>query len=103
VTSAIGRCVGEVLREAESSSVIVGLTGHDIADKAVLASMGDAGVDVVGSVADAPPTGDEIVSVTDAPEEVREVCQRIVGLVATGSATRPNRSLFPEPLIPTYG
>ena len=97
VTSAIGRCVGEVLREAESSSVIVGLTGHDIADKAVLASMGDAGVDVVGSVADAPPTGDEIVSVTDAPEEVREVCQRIIGLVATGVRLDRIGVFFPSP------
>ena len=97
VTSAIGRCVGEVLRGAASSSVIVGLTGQDIADKPVLASMGDAGVDVVGPVASVPPTGDEIVSVTDAPEEVREVCQRIIGLVEAGVRLDRIGVFFPTP------
>ena len=97
VTSAVGRFLGEVLRGAPASTVIVGLTGDVAADKPVLASLGHATVAVPKSLEVKVPTADEIVSVTDAPEEVREVFQRILGLIEAGVRLDRIGVFFPTP------
>lgn len=97
VTPAIGRFIGEALHRAESSSVIVGLTGGSKADGPVWRALVDASVEHTPRGLDTIPTGDEIVSVTDAPEEVREVCQRIVGLVSNGMRLDRIGVFFPAP------
>ncbi len=69
------------------STVVVAETGHAEADAAVWASCARAGV---ARPADAavvgPPTGEVIVSVTDADDEVRAVVRRIAALVEQGVA-----------------
>ncbi len=97
VTPAIGRFVGEALHRAESSTVIVGLTGIEKADAPVWLALESASVEHVRNALDPVPTGDEIVSVTDAPEEVREVCQRIIGLVSKGVRLDRIGVFFPAP------
>ncbi len=97
VTPAIGRFIGEALHRAESSTVIVGLTGTQKADAPVWLALEAASVEHVRSTVDPIPTGDEIVSVTDAPEEVREVCQRIIGLVSNGVRLDRIGLFFPAP------
>jgi ATP-dependent helicase/nuclease subunit B len=97
VTPAVGRFIGEALRRAESSTVIVGLTGIEKADIPVWLALEGASVEHVRRTLDPVPTGDEIVSVTDAPEEVREVCQRIIGLVSKGVRLDRIGVFFPAP------
>lgn len=96
VTSAIGRFLGEALRASISSSVIVGLTGEAAADDPVIRACGEARVEcppVAGEV----PVGGSIVSVTDAPEEIREVCSEVVRLVADGVSLDRIGVFFPTP------
>lgn len=97
VTPAIGRFVGEALRSAGSSTVIVGVTGDDRADGPVWDALVAASVEHVPQSLDEVPTGHEIVSVTDAPEEVREVCQRVVALVSEGMSLDRIGVFFPTP------
>jgi len=96
VTPALGRFVGEVLRYSASSSVIVGLTGVERADEPVWRACEAAGVERRSSDVDVP-VGAAMVSVTDAPEEVREVCSRVVGLVADGVRLDRIGVFFPSP------
>lgn len=97
VTPAIGRFIGEALRSAAASSVIVGLTGDAAADEPVWRACEAAGVERQQAVPGAVPSGDEIVSVTDAPEEVREVCQRIIRLAGAGVRLDRIGVFFPSP------
>src|SRR5690606_11272748 len=71
MTQPLTELVGTVLRRASASSVIVGLTGDDAADAAVRSVCARAGVEIPPDVSVAVPTASEIVSVTDADEEVR--------------------------------
>ncbi len=97
VTPAIGRFVGEVLHRAESSTVIVGVTGAQQADRPVWRALEAAAVSHVPAVPSQACTADQIVSVTDAPEEVREVCERILALVADGVRLDRIGVFFPTP------
>ena len=97
VTPAIGQFIGQALHRAVSSSVIVGLTGVESADKPVWRALEAAAVSHVPIRFDRVPVGDEIITVTDAPEEVREVCQRILGLVADGVRLDRIGVFFPTP------
>ncbi len=96
VTPAIGRFVGEALRYCSSSSVIVGVTGIHDADEPVWRACESAGVERRPVDVDVP-IGSTMVSVTDAPEELREVCSRVVGLVADGVALDRIGVFFPSP------
>ncbi|MEP1123073.1 MAG: hypothetical protein ABJH68_04185, partial [Ilumatobacter sp.] len=98
-TVAVADFVGRVLVEARSSSVLVGVCGIEAADSAVVRTCGDAGVAAPPrrEVASEPPTGDRIISTTDAADEVRATCSRILELLAAG--TPPDRIgiFFPTP------
>jgi ATP-dependent helicase/nuclease subunit B len=96
VTPAVGRFVGEVLRVAMSSSVIVGVTGADDADEPVWRACEVAGVERHPCTSTVP-TASAMVSVTDAPEEVREVCSRVVTLVREGVPLDRIGVFFPAP------
>lgn len=105
-TSALAQFIGRVLTDAVSSAVIVGVTEQPDADAAMWVTCAEAGVVRPSQRSDADvvpswPTGDRIVSVTDAAEEVREVCTRVLGLVAAG--TPPDRiGIFmptPDPYV----
>jgi ATP-dependent helicase/nuclease subunit B len=96
VTPAIGRFLGEALRAASSSSVIVGLTGVEAADEPVWRACEAAGVPrTSGEVS--VPVASSIVSVTDGPEEIREVCSAVAQLVADGVALDRVGVFFPTP------
>lgn len=96
VTPAIGRFVGEALRAASSSSVIVGLTGAEAADEPVWRACEAAGVP--RTQRNVPvPVASSIVSVTDGPEEIREVCSAVMRLVADGVALDRIGVFFPTP------
>ncbi len=88
VTPALGRFLDRVLHDAPSSSVILGMTGDTEADEPVLRSCEAAGVirpaDRALAVTE-PPTASAIVSVTDAPEEVRVVAGKILELAKSGT------------------
>lgn len=90
-TAPLARFVGSVLHAAPST-VIVGVTGDDQADGAVWGTCARAGVAPPSSVAPGegmsvePVTADQVISVTDADEEVRAVVRRIVELMAEGVA-----------------
>ncbi len=100
-SAALADFVGRVLSDASSSSVIVGVSGVVAADEAVWRTCGVAGVPVPSSSADAEApavaTADQIVSVTDAAEEIREVSSRILQLVADGVAPHRIGIFFPTP------
>ncbi|NND75631.1 MAG: hypothetical protein HKN44_11560 [Ilumatobacter sp.] len=99
LTPALGLFVGRALSDSASCSVIVGVTGDTDADEPVWRSCAAAGV--TASPADrsaaSRPVGDRIVSVTDAPEEVREVCRRVLGLVAAGTPPERIGVFYPAP------
>jgi ATP-dependent helicase/nuclease subunit B len=65
-------------------TAIVGVTGDDQADDAVWATCAQVGVERPATEPATPPTGDAIVSVTDADEEVRAVVRRIAALAEQG-------------------
>lgn len=101
-TAALAQFIGRVLTDAVSSSVVVGVTAQPDADAAMWVTCEAAGVPKPQQRPDADavrswPTGDRIVSVTDAAEEAREVCTRVLGLIAGG--TPPDRIgvFFPTP------
>lgn len=83
---ALAQFVDRALTEAAASSVVVGLTGDAEADEPVRRTCAAAGVGLGAVPPLDPPTGDRIVSVTDAAEEVREVCRRIIELIERGVA-----------------
>jgi RecB family exonuclease len=85
VTPALSGLVAAVLA-AVPAMLIVGVTGAADADEAVLATCRRAGIEVPAADVNRvePPTGDAIISVTDADEEVRAVVRRIAGLAEAG-------------------
>ena len=99
-TVALADFIGRVLSDAASSSVVVGVSGVDSADESVRRTCAVAGVTDRTSSSDdaaAAPTANRIISVTDAAEEVRETCARVLELIAGGMS--PNRIgvFFPTP------
>ena len=90
-TVALADFIGRVMTDAVSSSVVVGISGVDEADESVRRTCAIAGVTVPAGTNDAQraPAASRIVSVTDAAEEVREACARILELITDG--TRPDR------------
>ncbi|MEZ5227152.1 MAG: hypothetical protein R2710_10875 [Acidimicrobiales bacterium] len=105
VTPAIGRFLDRVLHEASSASVILGVTGDADADEPVLRSCEAAGV--VRPPARAlevarPATAGRIISVTDAPEEVRMVVRdsRVGGERQRGQWRQPHSVPSDRRLLP---
>jgi ATP-dependent helicase/nuclease subunit B len=101
-TSALGHFLNRVLSDAVDSSVIVGVTGHENADRAMWRTCSEGGVHQPASTRQAStepvsPTADHIVSVTDAAEEVRDVCSRVLSLVSGGVALDRIGVFFPTP------
>lgn len=96
VTPAIGRFLGEALRASASSSIIVGLCGATEADEPVWRACEAAGVERRAHAGEAPH-GTSIVSVTDGPEEIREVCSATMRLVAEGVPLDRIGVFFPSP------
>ncbi len=99
-TAAIERFLGDVLREAPSSSVIVGSTGNELADQPVLRACEAAGVAVTAAevaVAAAEPVASGIISVTDADEEVRAVCREVIDLLERGVRADRIGIFYPTP------
>ncbi|MGB3733473.1 MAG: PD-(D/E)XK nuclease family protein [Ilumatobacter sp.] len=98
-TVALADFIGRVLTDASSSSVVVGVSGIDSADESVRRTCAVAGVaDRASRVEDAAaPTATRVVSVTDAAEEVRETCARILELIATGTPPARIGVFFPTP------
>lgn len=96
VTPAISRFLGEALRASASSSVIVGLTGATEADEPVWRACEAAGVSRRAHISPTPH-GTSIVSVTDGPEEIREVCCATMRLVAEGVPLDRIGVFFPSP------
>jgi ATP-dependent helicase/nuclease subunit B len=99
-TAALGGFVGRVLSDAVSSSVIVGVTGAERADAPVWAACSGADVAVAANqqqTIDQVATGDHIVSVTDAAEEAREVCRRVLALIADGTPADRIGIFYPTP------
>ena len=89
-TAALADFVGRVLTDAISSSVVVGVSGVGDADESVVRTCANAGVVAPTQIpVSSPPTADRIVSVTDAAEEVRDTCARVLDLMAGG--TSPDR------------
>lgn len=101
LTPALGQFIHRVLREAEGSSVIIGSTGNDEADHGVWRACELGGVDRptdrAPTAENSIPVGDHIVSVTDAAEEVREVCSRVIALVEAGTSLDRIGIFFPTP------
>lgn len=99
LTAALGLFVDRALDAAIGRSVIVGVTGVPAADEAVWRSCAAAGVARPASGASGvdAPVGDRIVSVTDAAEEVREVCRRVLELVGAGTPLDRIGIFYPTP------
>ncbi len=87
--------------ERSSTTVIVGATGNQEADRATHVACEAVGVrpsQLRGhATAVAPPIADLLVSVTDADEEIREVTRRIVGLAADGIPLDRIGVFYPAP------
>jgi ATP-dependent helicase/nuclease subunit B len=101
-TSALGHFLNRVLSDAVDRSVIVGVTEHEDADQAMWRTCAEGGVhrparDRHALAEQVSPTADFIVSVTDAAEEVREVCSRVLSLIAGGAAPDRIAVFFPTP------
>ena len=98
-TQPVGRFLDRAFDEAPTS-VIVGVTGVAEADSAVWRTAELAGVRAAAPGAGTPveaPVADVIVSVTDPAEEIREVCSRILGLVAAGTPADRIGVFLPTP------
>ncbi|MFK8022952.1 MAG: PD-(D/E)XK nuclease family protein [Ilumatobacter sp.] len=97
VSPALAVFLGRVLRAAASATVIVGATGSEEADEPVWRTCAEVGVAPAPHDTIESPSGDRIVSVTDAAEEVREVCARVLAAVEHG--VRPDRIavFYPTP------
>ena len=101
-TAALADFIGRVLTDASSSSVVVGVSGAADADEPIWRVCSVAGVSIpTPGSSDLPSTGapsaDHVVSVTDAAEEVREVCARSLELIADGVAPHRIGVFFPTP------
>ncbi len=95
-TVALADFIGRVLTDAISSSVVVGVSGVDAADESVTRTCAIAGVVAPARQArPIPATADRIVSVTDAAEEVRETCARVLELITAGTAPGRIGVFFP--------
>jgi ATP-dependent helicase/nuclease subunit B len=79
VTPALARMLRAVF-EFAPSTVIVGVTGVDLADAPVFAACERSGVAVEVAATIAAPSASHIVSVSDCDEEVRAAVRRIVSL-----------------------
>lgn len=103
LTPALAGLVGTALRRAPSSAAVVGLTGDDAADAAIVETVRNAGVPLDALTTDAlsVPHGHRIVSVSDTDEEVRHVVREIVGLVQAG--TPLDRIAIFRPAPGSYG
>lgn len=97
-TVSLADFIGRVLTDAISSSVVVGVSGVGEADESVIRTCAIAGVVAPAKqVASIPATADRIISVTDAAEEARETCARVLELIATGTAPDRIGIFFPTP------
>ncbi len=95
---AISRLIGRVLNDAESSAVIIGLTGDELADKPVLDSSYAADVEVPAKTPERTlEVADSIISVTDADEEVRAVIRGVLALVKEGTRADRIGIFYPTP------
>ncbi len=99
LSPALGLFLGRALADAAGSSVIVGVTGVPDADEAVWRAASAAGVvrSTAAAAGASPPVGDRIISVTDAVEEVREVCRSVLELVAAGTPLDRIGIFYPSP------
>ncbi|MFN8052846.1 MAG: PD-(D/E)XK nuclease family protein [Acidimicrobiales bacterium] len=84
VTTPMAELLGAVFANAPAT-VLIGVTGVESADEAVLDTCRRAGVDVPSPAPVTPATAAHIVSVTDADEEVRTVVRRIAELAEQGT------------------
>ena len=98
-SSALALFIDRALNASVSSSVIVGLSGSGEADEPVKRVCAAANVALVGADGSDVEVvvGDRIVSVTDAAEEVRETCARILELIDSGVAAERIAVFFPAP------
>ena len=85
VTPALGELLAAVVSVAPTRAV-VGITGDEAADRAVLDACAAVGVEIDPRAVAAyrPAHGSEIVSVTDADEEVRAVVRQVAALAEQG-------------------
>jgi len=79
------------------SSVVVGLTGADDADRRVIHTCRDVGIELPPPTQLVPATADRIVDVTDADEEIRSVIRAIFSLAADGVPLDRIGVFYPQP------
>src|SRR5690606_7708934 len=83
--------------DAARLEIVAGLTGVAAADQQVRRTLHRLGVEVPGDVDIPAPPVDEIVSVTDAEEEVRSAVARVVAAAREGVALERIAVLYPAP------
>ena len=83
VTRSQGRLVS-TLAQATQVAVVVGLTGDDKADRAVLESVGRMGGTVDTIAETSPPHGHRIISTASADEEIRVAVREVVNATRDG-------------------
>lgn len=84
------------LSDATAVEVIAGMTGVAAADAAVVTSLRRLGVEPPATQVGAPPRVDEIVSVSDAEEEVRSAIDRVIAAARDGMALERMAILYPS-------
>ena len=95
---AISRLIGRVLNDAESSAVIIGLTGDELADKPVLDSSYAADVEVPARTPGRTlEVANSVISVTDADEEIRAVIRGVLALIKEGTRADRIGIFYPTP------
>ena len=83
MTPALGDLVAAVI-VARPSVLIVGLTGDPAADEPVRRAWRALGAEGDGPGPESPPTGTEIITASDADEEIRAVVRRILAVAEAG-------------------
>ncbi len=96
VSPAMSQLIGRVLSDATSSDAIVALTGDPRADEPIVRICSDTGVYVAGTDIK-PDCADEIVSVTDADEEVRAVVRMVLAQLRRGTRADRIGIFYPTP------
>ncbi|MBW3603727.1 MAG: PD-(D/E)XK nuclease family protein [Actinobacteria bacterium] len=85
------------LADAVRVEIVAGMTGVPDADADVLRSIERLGVAAPPPTATPPPTVHEIVSVSDAEEEVRSAVDRVLAAVRDGVSLSRIAVLYPQP------